>query len=747
MAVPAGAISIRKQMFLSYMLLFTIPLLVFCTVLYSIMDDRIRTDADRTYNSLLSNVANDIDGKLEELNQFNRQLASTDWVARIAHMQGTTIDYTRVDPIMLREYSQQFINYKAINRIIGDIALYFEGKDLVVSSLGETNIAYFKRHMLHTDDLDLDTMVRGHPNETFVPARLYTYGIERPGYLYVQTVPIYGLRSPVLLICFISKQSIQEALNPLLMREHSSVLVADSQGVPLMNEYTENNEPSREKQPSYRYEYVSTQNGWQYTAIVPHRSVSAAITQLRLLVLGLAVLSGFIGWAVSLRLTDRGYKPLNRLIGLIQNRLSSAPGSKPKMNEYDWLQSSLHDLFAQEEAVAEKLRQQQPIVRDAYLKRMLEEGFAANPEFEKALTMLSLAFPCPLFSVCIVDGSPLIPSERRRVVQAGRHAGITVYEVDHDGNTVLLCNYFSAEAFVAYLALLTPEVYGNRAGKRVFFAGGCGDSWTSLARSYTQAKETMGMRFVQREQHVLLYELLGAETASYYYPRETEERLSNLIRAGDRARAADLLNEIFSRNMDRDAIPPAAFRNLLLHMEWTVHRMAQEAGLADSVPIMLQTVTNFRTLSESQSYIRELCEQISDYYEALLLRKGCEQRDRILAFIEDSLTDPSLSLTRVADRFQVSASYLSRYFKEHIGSNFLDYVSYRRYELAKALLADDKQDIKSICRIVGYDSEVTFRRLFKKYAGIAPSLYRDRIVDTGRPSAPIENFVPPKIKN
>ena len=67
---------------------------------------------------------------------------------------------------------------------------------------------------------------------------------------------------------------------------------------------------------------------------------------------------------------------------------------------------------------------------------------------------------------------------------------------------------------------------------------------------------------------------------------------------------------------------------------------------------------------------------------------------------------------------------MSKLFKNQYQMRFIDYVSNRRIELAKKLLMENKLDVAAIARSVGYDSDVTFRRVFKKITGISPTQYR-----------------------
>lgn len=91
------------------------------------------------------------------------------------------------------------------------------------------------------------------------------------------------------------------------------------------------------------------------------------------------------------------------------------------------------------------------------------------------------------------------------------------------------------------------------------------------------------------------------------------------------------------------------------------------------------------------------------------------------------MADRDLSLGMVAAAFGVSTSQISRLFADGHDDTFLVYVNRKRMERAKELLSNEPQmDIQQVAKAIGYDHDTTFRRLFKKHTGMAPSSYREQ---------------------
>ena len=95
-------------------------------------------------------------------------------------------------------------------------------------------------------------------------------------------------------------------------------------------------------------------------------------------------------------------------------------------------------------------------------------------------------------------------------------------------------------------------------------------------------------------------------------------------------------------------------------------------------------------------------------------------------YIQEHYSDANLSLSYIGDALGFSPSYLSKLFKQESGRSILDYLNMVRIEKAKELLrGDNSLNLDEIAMTVGYSGRITFTRIFKKYEGITPGVYRE----------------------
>ena len=105
------------------------------------------------------------------------------------------------------------------------------------------------------------------------------------------------------------------------------------------------------------------------------------------------------------------------------------------------------------------------------------------------------------------------------------------------------------------------------------------------------------------------------------------------------------------------------------------------------------------------------------------ITEGREERIvDIMNYLKSHYRD--VTLDELAENFNLSKPYLSKYIKENAGITFQDAVKEARMKKARKLLKDSNQTVESIAAAVGYDNVEHFNRLFKKIYGLTPVQFR-----------------------
>jgi AraC-like DNA-binding protein len=99
---------------------------------------------------------------------------------------------------------------------------------------------------------------------------------------------------------------------------------------------------------------------------------------------------------------------------------------------------------------------------------------------------------------------------------------------------------------------------------------------------------------------------------------------------------------------------------------------------------------------------------------------------RARAYIVEHHAD-EMSLTQVASAVNMSAFYFCKSFRKATGLTFTDYVARVRVEKVKNLLLNPNKRVSEAAYEAGFQSLSQFNRVFRRVAGEAPSVYRDKL--------------------
>lgn len=100
----------------------------------------------------------------------------------------------------------------------------------------------------------------------------------------------------------------------------------------------------------------------------------------------------------------------------------------------------------------------------------------------------------------------------------------------------------------------------------------------------------------------------------------------------------------------------------------------------------------------------------------------------IKEYIDKHYSEEQLSIKDISEYVFLSASYICTYFKSQTGQTLNQYITEYRMERAMQLLKDSRYQITDISAKVGYSNGNYFGKSFKKFTGVTPSQYREKIL-------------------
>ena len=100
----------------------------------------------------------------------------------------------------------------------------------------------------------------------------------------------------------------------------------------------------------------------------------------------------------------------------------------------------------------------------------------------------------------------------------------------------------------------------------------------------------------------------------------------------------------------------------------------------------------------------------------------------IIEYIDQNYHNPDLSLTMIAQHFNLNYTYASEIFRSQADVSINDYINNLRIARAKEIIRDNPAaTMESIARSVGFSSSTYFGKIFKAKCGQTPSQYKRRL--------------------
>ena len=95
----------------------------------------------------------------------------------------------------------------------------------------------------------------------------------------------------------------------------------------------------------------------------------------------------------------------------------------------------------------------------------------------------------------------------------------------------------------------------------------------------------------------------------------------------------------------------------------------------------------------------------------------------ILKYIENNYMN-KITIEDIAQEVGLSQSHFMKYFKNTMGTSFIEYLNEYRLTMASRLLLSSDSSVLAIAEEVGFENLSYFNRTFKKRFGQTPREYR-----------------------
>jgi AraC-like DNA-binding protein len=458
---------------------------------------------------------------------------------------------------------------------------------------------------------------------------------------------------------------------------------------------------------------ISDFNGWKYTALIPYNEVANKTEGIKIFTFSLFFLLAFVSLIVSLLSANKLYKPIRSLVNTFSKQ-------GPVKDEFLFISDNIKNILLENQDWQEKFLETLPALQTNFLKSVLNCEIKPD-ELNDKVIQYNIRFPYRFFTVLLFEFKESGSLDQIQSVFSGYYQNCYILEESSYYIAILNYNDNLIDKIVQDLSVLPLLVTQGKEYAQL----------QELHKSYGQAKNCRKYKTLNKSfEYINCLSLLGTNKNAYPFPSEFEKHFSNALNANSFPLAAEHVRNAASACFNPNVPLIHIEQNLDMFIKIFLERCAYfhaDAREITSISFDGEALgTAFASCEDYVGFVQDIYSKLCDYVKNLRSNNDTSLFNKMRRFIEENLSK-DISLEMLADRFGISYNHLSKVFKDHLGMNYVEYVTKLRIDLAKKLLLETNLKIEEISCQVGYSSSVTFIRNFNKYEGISPGQYRKKL--------------------
>lgn len=413
----------------------------------------------------------------------------------------------------------------------------------------------------------------------------------------------------------------------------------------------------------------------------------------------------------------RQYADLHRLSTIIT---ITEPKKEPHNtvgsgSELARLEDNLTAYVAAHQAALVRERIKLPLVRNQVLEMIISGRTNDAVAVQRLLRLGQVTFYQPNFVIGVL--SDVATLDEQDLPSPVHGPGYSAYFVHRSmqSQMLVLLNYGPTVAWRTILEQARTEIVIDPATP--MFAGRSVTHVSEIRNSFIEALVAQMTNQVHPGEMVSLYKERHQRTDSASFDIYNELKLSNSLHQGNRHMAEEAFEALFDgavQKYDPETMVNLPISNIISEVLKADFQKHHEVN--DELAKQLFNADSFTTI---HSLLLTAIQEITQPVPAAGDRKVA-----LHDFIVENASSPTLSLTDIAEQFDISIPYASHYVKEVTGKTFTSFVQNVRMARICTALEETNDPIRDIVLANGYYDVANFTRKFKQLNGVTPGQYR-----------------------
>lgn len=749
--------SILYKLCLSFAAIIIIPLAVWL-ILYFNMSGVIIKNTIEYNGAIVESAVKNIKNITDWLNYNTTQIQRNRYLNNIKNFEN---DMTTEQRYELRLLTEELRNRMVSNPVINEMFIYFPKSDYCVTSRGafpseDFYEAYYNGGREEYNKWKAEITEKRNFHQESVTVKSYSESLDTQCISFIQ--PMAFEKNKAFAVC-ISMVDEKEFVDAFTVEPNSTPAFAvfNSSGAELIKSEGARHVPDEvfgnmgegEKTVNGEKFYILHEKinvpSWNVFAVISQTDMLKDVNRVKIWSLVFLLVYIFVCVSVFLLQLQYSYKPVRNIL----MRIASATNMpiEKNVNEYAAIEQAFREMSTQKQSLKNMLENNENVIRHGFFNSLLN-GSVKSDEWEKSKAELGIVPIGSKYAVilCKIEepenvfkeedglnvrerlslGNFIIDSIFSEVLQSSVYVMSTIV----DNMSVYIVNTDRENGFEGVIELCIKE---TQKIIREYFdfsfitvVSGVHDTYANICEAYDECLAALEHKIFYKDWAIIKYSdaNIQHENIYYYYPVEKERQLINYIKSGDFENAENVLNEIYAVNFGNENMNVEFARCLIFNIASTVMKTINELSCrADDCisPNVLESILKCRNIYDMRELLNDMMKNVC---KCISPQINENMQQKIIRFIEENYSDSQLAVSVIAEHMGLTSKYLSSVFQEKTGIKLLAYIMQYRISKAKEIFKTQPSvSVGEAAKMVGYESQHTFIRIFKKYEGITPGQY------------------------
>ncbi len=744
-----------ERIFLSYVLIVVIVLGIMGTFVTGYLFSQTNSQIEALTVNVLNRTSEAVDAELRGINSLAYQISVSSAV-----MDFATTQYTNrgEKSFYAKRVCGELGTSNMFISLFDNIGVFFTKNNCIVDFYTIYTPEEFFSEYFYQSNVSFDQWYNSILKSSkirFIPAMEITRNTDNNISVLTYIQPLFGagdeqailigmIRSDTLLKYF--NTAFEETMGSFAVLDLDGRVVAATESMPdvdfesLLRQEEEYSEIKTEGEKYISVVGKSKVLGLFYTYLMPKKQVLKDAYVVRRVFVVVFIFVFLLSIYVIFRNTKRKLLPIQNMTNRIREKFESA-----NVDSLDKLDMFMGNVLDENEQLNRVVYMQLEAVKKRFLSRLIwDSQLIAENEIEENKRNFNINLPYDKYCALVIDfaDSGLFQTSEGTVDEyqimeivriAAKHIVAENIPVERDAIVYMLNgNEEDIEKFIKKLYSIAE----SEMGLQIVVAYGCMVSGIrQFSKTYEEAAAAQTYAKRKGIYGIIRYQDIDSGVKKeMYYPPEKETALISAAKAGNTTVLKSILDEIYERNFTDDERARDESRSLIYSIVSTGIRIVNEISIGGDTQkheflnicrVVVRDHDMKRAYNNFAEKLLELCALTEKWQSNNVRNRGQITEEKIRNYINEHYADKDISLMKVSEELNYSYKYTSNIFKELFGRKFTDYINLLRLERAKELLLNSNLSVVQIADEVGYLSDATFIKNFKKSYGITPMNFRE----------------------